>query len=82
MPEKEIITNPTMGSNEVGAETSSDASTGVSAGTDTQLHLAASGHKHKKDNETEQNKDINDDELVVKNQHDTSDYLESDDTDE
>ncbi len=49
MPEKERITNPTMGSNEVGTETREPASTGVSAGTNTQLEKTAlGGKKHKK----------------------------------
>ncbi len=77
MPEKERITSPSMGSNELGNETIEEASTGVSAGTDTQLHLAAlSGKKHKK------NKNINDDEEVVKNKSGKSEFLKSDETDE
>lgn len=77
MPEKEKITSPSMGSNELGNETDEETSTGVSAGTDTQLHLAAlSGKKHKK------NKNVNDDEDVVKNKNIESEFLESDSTDE
>ncbi len=77
MPEKERITNPSMGSNELGTETNEKVSTGVSAGTDTQLHLtAAGGKKHKK------NKNINDDEKVVKNANGESEFLEADETDE
>lgn len=45
MTEKEIITNPSMGSNELGTETIEERSSGVSAGTDTQLNLTALGGK-------------------------------------
>lgn len=49
MDEKERITNPSMGSNELGTETIEELPTGVSSGTDTQLHLTAlGGKKHKK----------------------------------
>ncbi len=47
MAEKEIITNPSMGSNELGTETIEESSTGISAGTDTQLTLTALGGKKK-----------------------------------
>ena len=55
MPEKERITNPSMGSNEVGTETREPASTGVSAGTDTQLQKAALGGKKNKDHKSADN---------------------------
>ncbi|MDP4284984.1 MAG: hypothetical protein Q8891_11200 [Bacteroidota bacterium] len=49
MAEKERITNPSMGSNELGTETNEEVPTGVSTGTDTQLHITAlGGNKHKK----------------------------------
>jgi hypothetical protein len=50
MAGKERITQPSSGSNELGSETQeTHPKTGISAGTDTQLHLAAlSGKKHKK----------------------------------
>lgn len=55
MSEKEIITNPSMGSNELGTETDEEYSSGVSSGTDTQLHLTALGskkhNKHQKTND-------------------------------
>ena len=74
MAEKERITNPSMGSNELGAETNEELSTGISAGTDTQLKLAAlSGKKHKKD------KNSSEGEASESNQ---SEFLSSDDTDE
>lgn len=41
MAEKENITDPSMGSNELGEETEQVRGKGVSAGTDTQLHIAA-----------------------------------------
>ena len=76
MAEKERITNPSMGSNELGTETHEEVITGVSAGTNTQLHLAAlSGNKHKKNY-------INDDEKVVKNANGESEFLEAKETDE
>ena len=77
MSEKERITSPSMGSNELGRTTSEEIHTGVSAGTDTQLHIAAlDAEKHKKD------KNVNDDEKVVKNTDGNSKFLESDETDE
>lgn len=49
MAEKEIITNPSMGSNKLGTETNEERSSGVSAGSDTQLKLTAlGGRKHEK----------------------------------
>jgi hypothetical protein len=46
MADKERITNPSMGSNELGTETNEERQTGgVSSGTDTQLHLTALGGK-------------------------------------
>ena len=78
MADREQITQPSMGSNELGTETSdTHLESGVSAGSDTQLHLAAkSSKKHKK------NKNINDDEKVVKNPRSENKFLQSDETDE
>ena len=78
MADSDRITQPSLGSNELGSETNDAPSTGrVSAGTDTQLHLTAlGGKKHKKDN------DINDDEKVVKNPNGENDFLKAEDTDE
>lgn len=74
MDEKERITNPSMGSNELGTETNEGEYSGVSAGSDTQLHLAsAGGKKH-----TEQNK-TNDDLEKEKNK---AEFLERNQTDE
>jgi len=55
--ENKEITQPSMGSNELGSESSDTNLTAkILAGTDTQLHIAAKGGKrHKK------NKNINDD---------------------
>jgi hypothetical protein len=49
MPDKERISRPSSGSNELGTETQEERITGgLSAGTDTQLELTAlSGQKHK-----------------------------------
>ena len=76
MADREQITQPSLGSNELGTETNdTHLTSGVSAGSDTQLHMAAkSGKKHKKN--------INDDEDVVKNEKGEEDFLEADETDE
>ena len=78
MPDTDRITQPSSGSNELGTETNDTPSTGhISAGTDTQLHLAAlSGKKDKKD------KNINDDEKVVRNPNGENEFLQAEDTDE
>ncbi len=76
MADAEKITQPSVGSNELGAETNdAHLTSGVSAGTDTQLHLAAKGSKKHK-------KNINDDEKVVKNQHGEEGFLKTGETDE
>ena len=77
MSDTERITQPSQGSNELGTETNdTHLTSGISAGTDTQLHLAAkSGHKRNK-------KNINDDEKIVKNSKGVGEFLESDETDE
>ena len=76
MSDREQISQPSLGSNELGTETNdTHLTSGVSAGTDTQLHLAArSGKKHKNN--------VNDDEKVVKNHNRENDFLKSQDTDE
>jgi hypothetical protein len=75
MSDTEKTTQPSLGSNDVGSETNDTHLSGVSAGSDTQLHLAArSGNKHKKN--------VNDDEKVVKNQNGEEKFLSQDDTDE
>ena len=58
MADKERITNPSMGSNQLGTETNEDRQTGgLSSGTDTQLYLTAKGGKrHSKKNEIKDNK--------------------------
>lgn len=53
MPDTERITNPSMGSNELGTETNEPRQTGgLSAGTDTQLNLTAAGNKKNKKRKT------------------------------
>ncbi len=76
MADREQITQPSLGSNELGTETNdTHLTSGVSSGSDTQLHLAAlGGKKHKKN--------INDDEKVVKNSNSENNFLKSADTDE
>ncbi|MEO8766625.1 MAG: hypothetical protein ABI416_20150 [Ginsengibacter sp.] len=72
----ERTTQPSPGSNDVGAETTDSHLRDVSSGTDTQLHLAAkSSNKHNR-------KNINDDEKVVKNTAGQEEFLTSDETDE
>ncbi len=55
MADREQITQPSSGSNELGTETNdTHLESGISAGTDTQLHLAAkSGNKHTKNNDAD-----------------------------
>jgi hypothetical protein len=91
MAEKENITSPSMGSNALGTETVEDHDKGVSAGTDTQLHLAALSTensdskkgRHRNDSAVATNEDdINDDEIIIDNTEGTSDFLQADETDE
>jgi len=68
MEDRERITNPTMGSNDVGTETNESTGRSTTPGTDTQTRLAAlSTEKKKKEG-------INDDELVVKNEDGKSEF--------
>jgi len=71
MAENERITNPSMGSNQLGEETTENDSTGISAGSDTQLELtAAGGKKHHKKHETAEEylrKEKNKAEFLAKN---------------
>jgi len=77
MAEKEIITNPSMGSNKLGTETNEERSLGVSAGSDTQLELTAlGGRKHKKE------KNKKNDENTERNVSNDPKFLEADQTDE
>lgn len=78
MADRVQITQPSMGSNELGTETDdTHPESGISAGSDTQLHLAAKGgNKHKK------NKNINDDEKVVKKSNGENEFLQADETEE
>jgi hypothetical protein len=78
MAERERITDPSMGSNELGRETSEEIHTGVSAGSDTQLHITAlAGKKHKK-----KHKNANEDESGTKDNTTEKGFLQSDKTDE
>ncbi len=83
MDETERITDPSMGSNELGSETREEVHTGVSAGTDTQLFLAAAGgKKHKKNNanDDKKTKDRNTNEKPIED--DDAGFLKADETDE
>lgn len=92
MAEKENITSPSMGSNVLGTETVEDHDKGVSAGTDTQLHLAAlstensdTKKKPRSDYQPEainEENNINDDEIIIDNTDGESEFLEADETDE
>ena len=55
MADREQITQPSLGSNELGTETNdTHLESGISAGSDTQLHLAAkSGNKHNNNNDAD-----------------------------
>lgn len=75
MADREQITQPSLGSNELGTETDdTHLGSGISAGTDTQLHLAAkSGNKHIKNNN-----DIDD----LKKEKNKEEFLKMNNTDE
>ena len=76
MADTRNISQPSQGSEELGTETNSSRNPDrPSAGTDTQLHLAAKSGKNR-------NRNINDDEKVVKNSKGQEDFLTSDETDE
>ncbi|MEO7315110.1 MAG: hypothetical protein ABIW47_07995 [Ginsengibacter sp.] len=49
MPENDRISNPSMGSEELGNEESETRSSGISAGTDTQTRMAAISAQRKKE---------------------------------
>jgi hypothetical protein len=78
MDETERITDPSMGSNELGSETHEEVHTGVSAGTDTQLFLTAAGGKKHKKNKTNDDKQ----QEGRMNTQDQTEFLEVDETDE
>ncbi len=78
MADTERITQPSLGSNELGTKTNdTHVSTRTPAGSDTQLHKATKSEKKNNDNIS----DINDDEKVVKNNQDEG-FLNSNETDE
>lgn len=80
MADREQITQPSMGSNDLGTETNdTHLERDISAGSDTQLHLAAKGKRHKKNKNI---KDINDDEKVVKKSNGQNQFPRADETDE
>lgn len=54
MAEKDRITNPSMGSNDLGEETTQRKGSGISPGTDTQTQIAAIGAQKKKEKEQEE----------------------------
>ena len=78
MADKERITNPSMGSNELGPETRENRQTGgLSGGTDTQLHMTAlDSKKHNYE------KEINDNKEMKNKENDEPGFFEVDETDE
>ena len=78
--ENKETTNPSMGSNELGKESSeTNITANILAGTNTQLHLAAMGHKKKVD---KKETNINNNETPVQDQKGMSEFLKADETDE
>ncbi|HEV8083228.1 MAG TPA: hypothetical protein VGP55_08515 [Chitinophagaceae bacterium] len=78
MADTERISQPSLGSNELGTETNdTHVSTRTPAGSDTQLHKATKSGKKNNDNAN----DINDDEKIVKNNGNNG-FLNSNETDE
>lgn len=78
MSDTRNISQPSQGSEELGSETNTSRNpSSPSAGTDTQLHLAAKGgKKHKND------KDVNDDEKTIDNTEGRADFSTATETDE
>ena len=77
MDHKEI-SNPSMGSNDLGKESSeTNLTASLLAGNNTQLHIAAAGPKKRKEK-----KNVNDKEKVIKNQDSKEEFLQSSETDE
>ena len=70
MSEKDRITQPTMGSNDLGSDTPEKRGSGLPSGTDTQTRLAALSTEKKTSS------DINDDEKVIKNSEGKTEFLE------
>ncbi len=78
MSDTRNISQPSQGSEDLGRETNTSRNaSSPSAGTDTQLHIAAKGGKKDK-----HSNDVNDDEKVIKNNEDTTDFLKATETDE
>lgn len=78
MSDTRNISQPSQGSEDLGRETNTSRNpSSPSAGTDTQLHIAAKGGKKDK-----HSKDVNDDEEIIKNNEGTADFLEATETDE
>ncbi len=76
MPDTRNISQPSQGSEDLGRDSSTERSTGApSAGTDTQLHLAAKSKQTK-------HKDTNDDEKVIKNANGENEFSTDTETDE
>lgn len=75
MAEKERITDPTSGSNELGDETEKTRGKGISAGTDTQTEMAALSAQKKKDK-------MNVDKSVTRSEKKDSKFPEANETDE
>lgn len=78
MSDTRNISQPSQGSEELGSETNTARTPSrPSAGTDTQLHIAAKGG-----NKPKNSNDVNDDEKIINNTEGTSDFLTATETDE
>lgn len=90
MAERDRITDPSSGSNELGSETTEERGSGISGGSDTLLQMAALSAQKKKEEDAKKQsnpsnlstQNINDDEKVVKNVDGENEFLENGETDE
>ena len=82
MADTERISQPSLGSNELGAETNdAHVSSRVPAGSDTQLQAAIKSKGKNKENSNDKDDNVNDDETVFKNADD-DEFFEADETEE
>ena len=76
MPENERISNPSMGSEELGNEETETRSSGISSGTDTQTRMAAISAQRKKEKDQAALKAKNEaDAIGGKNEQEESDII-------
>ncbi len=78
MSDTRNISQPSQGSEDLGRETNTSRNPpSPSAGSDTQLHIAAKGGKKNKHEE-----DVNDDEKTIRNTDGKTGFLKANETDE